>query len=422
MDKILTFIKKYMLLLIPAGIVLFALILLIPTLLIGGSLKEKMEKSARQGRSVSQSLGKAHSIKDVENETSYQNRLEADSKAVARLARQTTQRELISYDIFPEPVDKSSQLFIRFGGDYRTGIEGLLEKVNARSAPTDIEIKQRLEEVGSVDDRSVTRGYNRLRNKRRIGDAYDKTKDAFLKKRATEMSLYATANIFDWYNFWEDWDFTNKDSALEDCWYSQISYWVYEDVVETVKAVNAGSSSVFTSGVKRLIGVNFRKNANYLKETGRHSRSNNYSRNVKSDVPEYVLNPDASGLFGFDPWTGRVCDEKIDVIYFSVAVVISADSVFPFIKDLCSEKEHTFRDYFKGDQDPQTFKRNQITVMQYWQEPIDKFAREHERYRYGDGAVVKLNLTCEYVFNRSGYDKIKPDPIVEKLTPGEDDK
>jgi hypothetical protein len=400
---------------------LFALILLIPTLLIGGSLKEKIEQSVKQGMSVYNSLSKAHSKKDIENETSYQNRLEADSKEVAKLAKQSTQRELISYDIFPEPVDKSVQLFSRFGADYRTGIEDLLKKANARSAPTNIEIKQRLEEAGSVENRS----FRRARSSRGSADAYYKTKDAFLKMRAKEMSLYATANIFNWYNFWEDWSFTNKDSALEDCWYSQIAYWVYEDVVETVKAVNSGSSSVFTSGVKRLAGVNFRKNANFLKETGSYSRMGSYggnrnNRNVKADTPEYVLNPDATGLFGFGPWTGRFCDEKIDVIYFSVCVVVSADSVFPFIKELCSEKEHTFRGYLKGDQEPQTFKRNQITVMQYWQEPIDKYAREHERYRYGDGAVVKLNLTCEYVFNCSGYDKIKPDPIVEKLAPDED--
>jgi hypothetical protein len=393
--------------------------------LIGGSLKEKMEKSARQGQSVYRSLGKAHSIKDIENEKSYQDRLEADSREVARLARQSTQRELISYDIFPEPVEKSSQLFTGFGEDYRTEIEELLRKANARSAPTNIEIKQRLEEAGSVESRSESRGGGRPRNRRRTADAYDKTKDAFLKMRAKEMSLYATANIFNWYNFWEDWSFTNKDSALEDCWYSQVSYWVYEDVVETVKAVNSGSSSVFTSGVKRLAGVNFRKNADFLKETGNRSRMGGYGgnrnkRNVKADTPEYVLKPDATGLFGFGPWTGRFCDEKIDVIYFSVCVVVSADSVFPFIKELCSEKEHTFRGHLKGDQEPQTFKRNQITVMQYWQEPIDKYAREHERYRYGDGAVVKLNLTCEYVFNCSGYDKIKPDPIVEKLAPDED--
>ena len=41
MDKILTFIKKYTSLLIPAGIVLVALVFIVVTTVVGGSIKEK---------------------------------------------------------------------------------------------------------------------------------------------------------------------------------------------------------------------------------------------------------------------------------------------------------------------------------------------------------------------------------------------
>lgn len=415
MDKILVFIKKYTSLLIPAGIALFGVIFIVLTVMFAGPLKEKMAKSARQGQTVDRLIGSAHSTKDVENETYYQNQLEDDSKKVEQLARQTTQRDLIAYDIFPEPDDSSVQIFSSFGKKYRIAIEGLLKKANARSAPTSNEISSELAKRGSSKKTTKTR--QRFKRVKR-GDAFDLMKDAFLKKRAGEMSLYATAKIFDWYSFWEDqYSFVNEETAVKHCWYSQMAYWVYEDVVESVKSLNSGSSSVFNSDVKRLVGVNFTRNADYLKETNRKSSGHSSlfsGSSTQGDVPEYILKAQEEGVFGFNPWTARICDDNIDVIHFSVAVIISADSVFSFIKELCSEKEHSFKGYLK-EQAPARFKRNQVSVLQYLQEPIDQTAIEHARYRYGDKAVVKLSLTCEYIFNRSGYDEIKPTSIIDSL-------
>lgn len=440
MDKtvIITFIKKYTSLLIPAGILLFGVILLIPTLMIGGSIKEKVEASAKQGQKVRRSLSSAHSEKDVVNMTAYQDQLDMDAKKVARLAKQSTQRELISYDIFPEPVDSSTQIYTDFGSRLRDQIEAILKRANARSAPTQIEIRQELEKRGSVDNRSGMEGAGgygggygagygggyRPSGKGRT-NAYDLTRDAFLKQRAQQMAVYATANVFDWYTFWKDYKYENRQSALKDCWHSQLAFWVYEDVVDSVKSINSGSDSVFKSAVKRIVGVNFRRYADYLPETGRYGAMGGYgggmpgyggrsNRNEKGDSPEYVTKTGVPGVFGFPTWTTRVCDDKIDVIHFSMSVVVRADSVFSFIQELCSEKEHSFKGYLpRKKQASATYKHNQITVLQYIQEPVNKFGPEHQRYRYGDDAVVKLSLTCEYIFTRSGYDEIKPDPIVE---------
>lgn len=340
MDKILTFIKKYTSLMIPAGIVLIGLVLILLTLLFGGPIKEKMSKSAKQGQSVDRSVNSAHSVKDVDNEKYYQDQFEVDAKKVEQLAKQTTQRELISYDIFPEPEDSSVQIFSSFGKKYRTQIEDLLKDANARSAPTQVEITSELERRGSSQN-AVTTGRRPVRSRVGRGDAFDLTKDAFLKKRAQEMSLYVTAKIFDWYSFWKEYVFENEETAVEHCWYSQVAFWVYEDVVDTIKEMNSGSTSVFNSDVKRLVGVNFTRNADYLKDTGRRSGSyggmSGMSGKVTGDSPDYILYVDKPSIFGFNPWTGRICDDNIDVIHFSIAVVISADAVFPFIKELCSE-------------------------------------------------------------------------------------
>jgi hypothetical protein len=74
---------------------------------------------------------------------------------------------------------------------------------------------------------------------------------------------------------------------------------------------------------------------------------------------------------------------------------------------LCSEKQHYFTGY-KGDQKPEKYTHNQITILLSSIDPVDRNSLEHKRYFYGDNAIVLLNLACEYVFNRQGYDPVKP--------------
>ena len=81
------------------------------------------------------------------------------------------------------------------------------------------------------------------------------------------------------------------------------------------------------------------------------------------------------------------------------------------MKELCSEKEHTFRVGYAETGAEKTCKHNQITILQSEVEPIERDDSVHENYRYGDGAIVRLNLICEYVLYRSGYDMIKPETI-----------
>ena len=55
-----------------------------------------------------------------------------------------------------------------------------------------------------------------------------------------------------------------------------------------------------------------------------------------------------------------------------------------------------------------TFRHNQITILQSDIRPVVFTNEEHKLYRYGDDAVVQLDLICEYIFDKGGYDAIKP--------------
>jgi hypothetical protein len=123
--------------------------------------------------------------------------------------------------------------------------------------------------------------------------------------------------------------------------------------------------------------------------------------------PAYVL---ALGEGLAEPCTGRFTDDDIDVVHFNVVVVVSAKAVLPFMQELCSAKEHKFSGYF-GEQEEQVSKHNQITVLESDIGPVNREDTSHLLYRYGEDAVVELDLVCEYVFDKNGYDEIKPESI-----------
>jgi hypothetical protein len=107
------------------------------------------------------------------------------------------------------------------------------------------------------------------------------------------------------------------------------------------------------------------------------------------------------------PCTARLSDDNIDVVHFNLDVILRADYMLRFMKQLCLAKEHTFTGYQNQEQE-QIFKHNQISILESYIRSVDKQNSAHTYYRYGDDAVIELDLICEYVFFRSGYDPIKP--------------
>ena len=138
------------------------------------------------------------------------------------------------------------------------------------------------------------------------------------------------------------------------------------------------------------------------------------------DVPTYVLTiQDGLTL----PWTSRVCNDDIDVVHFNVRVVVSTKAVLRFMQQLCSAKRHIVRESGGQIQGPRYAKHNQITILESKIKPIVRQVGLHENYRYGEDAVVELDLICEYVFSKKGYDDIKPVSVkksqIIQTMPGE---
>jgi len=224
------------------------------------------------------------------------------------------------------------------------------------------------------------------------------------------------------YEFWgrgeeksnksDKFTYTGTDEAVKDCWHYQLAYWIIEDVIDTIGALNSDSDSVFTSPVKRLLGVWFTPTEGFARyAVGAFLGTGGgrlMSRGIATDdKPSYVLSIN-DGLTV--SCTGRFSNDDIDVVHFKMAVVVSTKAVLPFMQQLCSAKQHEFRGFF-GESQEQIFKHNQITILESNIRSIDRGDETHSLYRYGEDAVVELDLICEYIFNKAGYDKIKPESV-----------
>ncbi|UCE99377.1 MAG: hypothetical protein JSV82_09490 [Planctomycetota bacterium] len=400
------FVKNYSSLVIPVVIGLVGLLLFIPTGLVNSELGKRITKeSVSIGKSVTSLSRSVVSRDQWREEQDYQQAYESDANQAALLAEQSTRRQLLSYRIFPEPKDISTLIFKEFGRKYRGAIKELITRINARDCPTETELQRHLQSSSG----SYVRGRASLGRLSQVDSAIA---DVLCREKAESAFVYANPAVLAGYEFWEGYEYPGMQRAVEDCWYWQLAYWVIEDVIDTIDALNSGSNSVFSSPVKRLLGVSFMVG-------GDGGGSKQSKQNIYFTRPNYVLYPE-DGLA--ESCTERFSNVDIDIVHFNVVVVVNSQSVMSFMQQLCSAKEHRFAGFLGEAEEPKTFKHNQITILESNIFPIDREDSAHELYRYGEDAVVKLDLICEYIFNKKGYDEIKPPAIKELLKEVEEEE
>ena len=418
MGFIKEFLKKYAALLPSIGLLVVAVVLLLPTVWLRGKVQAQMDTSVKQAQTIRSLRADVPSKDTLPQIKSYMDRLENEVKQIEAVVEQSSQRELISYTIFPMPQDTSSQVFSIYGKNYQTAIEGLLTGMNALDAPTEAEIRT---QTGTGGARSA----DGMGGTGRRPVSQDPMVDALCAARADRISIYAAPSAFAWYDFWQKFKFDGTDPALLDCWNSQIALWIYEDIVKTIQTMNIGSSKVADSPVKRLLGVSFSGPVQVSREQGSMSgigrpmgmpgmMGPGQSMSSMRDNPNYVSSLLQSNFLQ-TPWTGRIGGPDYDVIHFAVSVVVDNRRVLDFMRELCSEKEHTFREDFKEDGRLIQSRHNQVTILQNSVAVVAKDDPAHELYRYGNGAAMRLDLVCEYLLSRKGYEPIMPVPVKQLL-------
>jgi hypothetical protein len=407
------FIKKYMSLIIPMVILIVSIVFVVLSFMAKSALVEDIGRnSVSKANKLKSALKNTPSERQYLEVKRYQDAYAKDLGQIGETMARSSQRGLLSYRVFPEPKDNSRQLYFDFGDDYRKALEAMLKEVNALDAPTEALISEAMGPLGGTRRSS----YGRRSNSE--DDSEERIIETICQQRAESISVYANREIFKWYDFWDGYVYPGPDIALEDAWYSQVAYWVYEDVVDTIKEINKGYSRVYDSPVKRILGIDFEKPIDIEKIS-----TKNRQRYGNGDEPKYIFHEDVQGL-GVYPWTGRICDENTDVVHFNFAVVVSAKAVLPLIRELCSQKEHEYRQGYQANGELRTAVHNQITVLQTEIRPVIADSELHEYYRYGDDAVTVLTVIGEYIFNRDGFrfdsgdgsrTSIQPKTVIEYL-------
>lgn len=391
----MNFIKKYITLIIAAVITLIAIGLIPPEILKNNKLKKRMQESQSKAKTISSLQSKAVPVKQFEVVREYQDMHEQDANEISTLVKQTSQRLLLNYNIFPNPKVTSNQIFKEFGDSYVKAIDYLSNDVmRAGDAPSQ-KVLGSLTGSNVVSKRGTTRNSSKDSNKRII--------DIACLEKAKQIPVYANPEVsFLGYDYWKEYEFKSQDSAIMDCWYGQVAYWIQKDVAEAISQINQGSESVLDSKVKRLLGISFESSQAWQsgQSVGKHEK------------PSYLMAEEEIGLA--PTWTGRVTGEKYDIIHFSLAVIIEAKAVPEFYNVLCGKKTHSFKGW-DGKKAEQNLVHNQISILQEESSSIHIESPDHQYYRYGNNAVVELNLVCEYLFDRSGYDEIKPDTVLQML-------
>ncbi len=442
--------KNNLSLLVSIIVAVVAILLLIPTHLLSSKVKAQVNtQSISLAKRVDQY--KRNPVQAVEPEILEARRLAhaTDANEIIALAEQTTMRELLSYDIFPEPDPNkgiSGLTFVEFGRRYRSGIEGMIASVRGGICPTATEVENGLEDSAARTSRRPGMGFGMAGG---AGDPYSmgtgrgrpgmlpgatgrRTEidrmiiDQMCEARAKSLSVYINPLEIAGFDHWADYKFDpNMVPAVKDAWYHQLAYWVIEDIVDTVEVMNS-DRDILSAPFKRIIRLSFTMG---LKRPGSRGstavirpiggrKATQKKDDEESDRPLYVIE-DRDGLT--ESLTARYSEQDgaIDVTHFNLAVVVATRDILPFMQQLCSSKEHKFKGYPHGSEPEQTFEHNQITILESKIGPVNQHSQDHLYYRYGDESVVELDMICEYIFNQKGYEPIKPPAIIDELAGAE---
>ena len=375
-----------------------------------------------------------------------------DEQSVAQLAKNTTTRPILYEKVFPAPPGQSSIIYYRdFAGQYCQSIDDLIKIIRGSDRPS------KIEEQKVLDDYAEGAGQTRdIRQPRRtspeqgvrpgvgvfempgmgempgmmpgrhLGITRQSQQEEPLieelrRKRAQQISIYTSPESFCCYDYWKDHQGAgDAEILLADSWFSQIAYWIQQDVVLSIAQVNDNTVSVLENPLKRLIEISFGGAKAGEAITTTRTRITNYrddsdvaSRRVadsRDQLPEYVIKIKGgdneemlpSGLIA-TAWTERISSELVDIVHFEIGVIIDTTRIIEFINVL----QGTKTDSENGAP------RNQITVLEIQTEPVEIQLEKAAGFHYGSGSLTVLRLTCEYAFFKSGYEKLKPKPVQQ---------
>ena len=139
MSKVKELLKTYKSLVWPVGIfIVFGMVSACSQWQNRGLRQDRRKQSLSIGQNMQRLKVWPSSQWEVEKER--QDAHQSDANKVEFLARQSTERGLLSYEIFPEPKYSSGQIFDNFGREFRKAVDQLIIDVNGGDCPTQADL------------------------------------------------------------------------------------------------------------------------------------------------------------------------------------------------------------------------------------------------------------------------------------------
>ena len=423
--------KNNISLLVAVIIAVLSVLLFIPTHLISSGLKKQVQQTSinQLDNKIRQLLRFFESPEQWKFDDKRLESLVKDANDIENLAKQTTRRKFLSKDVFsidPNSSTFSSLIFTQFGRLYYSEIDRLITAGKSGVCITKDEIDSTIRSTITDSSRVNSTGVVQSQISRHtlstssILSTYTTELewviiDQLCQQRAKSISYYADPLNLGGYKYLKNYAYQDIDTAMTDCWFYQLAYWVIEDIAKTIDKMNSKSENVLVAPVKRLMEISFntgilRNDIVNFTSTDEQYSGGRTSSGTTEDRPNYVVLP-KDGLT--DTCTARYCNDDIDVIHFRVKFVISIQALFELMRELCSSRSHVFID--ESGKEHQ-FEHNQITILETSFKPIEPLSASHELYRYGQGSVAELDMVCEYVFVKKGYEDIKPETVKLALS------
>jgi hypothetical protein len=182
----------------------------------------------------------------------------------------------------------------------------------------------------------------------------------------------------------------SRDPAVEDMWYAQMALWIQQDVVKALAGLNDREAESLKSSQQQPWVGNLP-----VKHIRQIAIKGYVSPTAKASVKSGPTASDAGDMV--PSFTGRQSDKTVDVIQFSVELVVEARLLPSVIDEICKAGFFT----------PLLVNYTAVQPNLQWSGPL-----------YGSSPAIQVRLDYEGCFLRAKYENWMPEKVKQDLDAG----
>lgn len=326
--------------------------------------------------------------------------MKTESEALRKAVVARNARKPLVDQVFPRPVSTSAvvafqrrytQLMDYTNWDERVRQQTLVySKLKAGVPPTEQDLQRRREETAAAITQRLTiydpsgRPTNQPDVQARVQEALLNLPEQIRSDVARNSLIYINHDALDIYPGVIN---SPQPPPSPTLWYAQLGYWLQEDVIEAIAAINRNSKNVMESPVKHLIKIDIPDNPWALSGPVQPSPDPNVPAVVPLSTPDQKV--------AIVSVTGRACNPLYDVVHYTVVLNVDAEAVPSVLLELS---------------------RNRLTtVLQTEMAAVDSGNALLNGFYYGEKPIVQLTLKLEKVLMRDWTVSLMPPAIKTAL-------